>query len=204
VPMVGPAMVDRGREMHWIRIERYDEKLTPGRHDVRFVPMMCQHCSDAPCEVVCPVYATYHNPEGLNAQIYNRCVGTRYCSNNCPYKVRAFNFFDYSAPEKDTFAFPEPLNWQLNPDVTVRSKGVMEKCTMCVQRTQGRRVRRRVRADLPDPGDRVRRPARPQQRGAPGVVRRAQVLGARGAQHQARRHVPQEDSAGPGMSEARA
>jgi len=134
IPMVGPAMVDRGREMHWIRIERYDEKIAPGRSDVRFVPMMCQHCSDAPCEIVCPVYATYHNPEGLNAQIYNRCVGTRYCSNNCPYKVRAFNFFDYSAPEKETFAFPEPLNWQLNPDVTVRSKGVMEKCTMCVQR----------------------------------------------------------------------
>ncbi|MBI1798334.1 MAG: molybdopterin-dependent oxidoreductase [Candidatus Eisenbacteria bacterium] len=134
VPTVGPEMIKRGREMSWIRIERYEENLAPGRHDVRHLPMMCQHCGDAPCEVVCPVYATYHNPEGLNAQIYNRCVGTRYCSNNCPYKVRAFNWFDYAAPEKPTFAFPEPLNWQLNPDVTVRSKGVMEKCTMCVQR----------------------------------------------------------------------
>jgi len=134
IPMVGPELVKRGREMHWLRIDRWEEKVDGGANDVRFSPMLCQHCSDAPCEVVCPVYATYHNPEGLNAQIYNRCVGTRYCSNNCPYKVRAFNFFDYSAPEKDTFAFPEPLNWQLNPDVTVRSKGVMEKCTFCVQR----------------------------------------------------------------------
>ncbi|HYM82128.1 MAG TPA: molybdopterin-dependent oxidoreductase [Candidatus Limnocylindria bacterium] len=134
VPMVGPEPIKRGREMHWIRIERYERKLDGGENDVRFMPMMCQHCGDAPCETVCPVYATYHNPEGLNAQVYNRCVGTRYCSNNCPYKVRAFNFFDYAAPEKPTFAFPEPLNWQLNPDVTVRSKGVMEKCTMCVQR----------------------------------------------------------------------
>jgi anaerobic selenocysteine-containing dehydrogenase/Fe-S-cluster-containing dehydrogenase component len=134
IPPVGPKMVQRGREMHWIRIERFEEKVGNGASDVRFVPMMCQHCTDAPCETVCPVYATYHNPEGLNAQVYNRCVGTRYCSNNCPYKVRAFNFFDYGAPEKETFAFHEPLNWQLNPDVTVRSKGVMEKCTMCVQR----------------------------------------------------------------------
>ncbi len=134
IPIVGPEHIKRGREMSWIRIERFEENLKPGPNDVRFVPMMCQHCSDAPCETVCPVYATYHNPEGLNAQVYNRCVGTRYCSNNCPYKVRAFNFFDYSAPEKPSFAFPEPLNWQLNPDVTVRSKGVMEKCTMCIQR----------------------------------------------------------------------
>lgn len=139
IPTVGTEPIKRGREMHWIRIERYEEKVGgtgegASPNDVRFVPMMCQHCSDAPCETVCPVYATYHNPEGLNAQVYNRCVGTRYCSNNCPYKVRTFNFFDYSAPEKPTFAFPEPLNWQLNPDVTVRSKGVMEKCTMCVQR----------------------------------------------------------------------
>jgi molybdopterin-containing oxidoreductase family iron-sulfur binding subunit len=134
IPVVGPDLVRRGREMQWIRIDRFEEKVAPGASDVRFVPMMCQHCGDAPCEMVCPVYATYHSPEGLNAQIYNRCVGTRYCSNNCPYKVRAFNWFDYSAPEKTTFAFPEPLNWQLNPDVTVRSKGVMEKCTMCIQR----------------------------------------------------------------------
>ena len=134
VPSVGPELVQHGREMMWIRIERYEEKLEPGKIDVRNLPMMCQQCSDAPCETVCPVYATYHNPEGLNAQVYNRCVGTRYCSNNCPYKVRSFNFFDYAAPEKVTFAFAEPLNWQLNPDVTVRSKGVMEKCTFCVQR----------------------------------------------------------------------
>jgi molybdopterin-containing oxidoreductase family iron-sulfur binding subunit len=134
VPVVGPELVRRGREMMWIRIDRFEEKVAPGASDVRFIPMMCQHCGDAPCEMVCPVYATYHNPEGLNAQVYNRCVGTRYCSNNCPYKVRAFNWFDYSAPEKETFAFPTPLNWQLNPDVTVRSKGVMEKCTMCIQR----------------------------------------------------------------------
>ncbi|HET7224483.1 MAG TPA: molybdopterin-dependent oxidoreductase [Candidatus Eisenbacteria bacterium] len=134
IPAVGPDMIMRGRDMSWIRIERYEEKITGGKNDVRFLPMMCQQCTDAPCEPVCPVYATYHNPEGLNAQVYNRCVGTRYCSNNCPYKVRAFNWFDYAAPEKGTFAFPEPLNWQLNPDVTVRSKGVMEKCTFCVQR----------------------------------------------------------------------
>ena len=134
IPVVGPELMKKGREMAWLRIDRFEEKLAPGAADVRFIPMMCQHCGDAPCEMVCPVYATYHTPEGLNGQVYNRCVGTRYCSNNCPYKVRSFNWFDYSAPEKTTFAFPEPLNWQLNPDVTVRSKGVMEKCTMCVQR----------------------------------------------------------------------
>ena len=132
VPVLGADRMVRGRTMSWLRIERFvEEQPAPdggGRVDSRFLPMLCQHCDHAPCESVCPVYATYHSEEGLNAQIYNRCVGTRYCSNNCPYKVRRFNWWE---PE-----FPEPLNLQLNPDVTVRSAGVMEKCTFCVQRIQ--------------------------------------------------------------------
>jgi molybdopterin-containing oxidoreductase family iron-sulfur binding subunit len=130
------ANILKGREMAWLRIERYFEGGEDGESDfeTRFVPMMCQHCGNAPCESVCPVFATYHAPDGLNVQVYNRCVGTRYCSNACPYKVRYFNWHGYGEPARRHYAFPEPLNLQLNPDVTVRGKGVMEKCTFCVQR----------------------------------------------------------------------
>ena len=139
--------ITRGREMNWLRLERYFEGADEGQFtedfEARFVPMLCQHCGNAPCEPVCPVYTTYHAPDGLNVQVYNRCVGTRYCSNNCPYKVRYFNWFGYGEEDRKQYAFPEPLDWQLNPDVTVRGKGVMEKCTMCVQRIREAEMRAR-------------------------------------------------------------
>jgi len=129
VPTVGEAECEKGRMMSWIRVERYWEGEFP---DVkaRFMPVLCQHCEKAPCEPVCPVYATYHNPEGLNVQVYNRCIGTRFCANACPYTVRYFNWFDY--------AWDPPLDRQLNPEVSVRSRGMMEKCTFCLQRIRSK------------------------------------------------------------------
>jgi molybdopterin-containing oxidoreductase family iron-sulfur binding subunit len=153
IPTVGEKLMRRERGMAWLRIERYFEGGGDEPLEVRVLPMMCQHCGNAPCEPVCPVFAAYHTPDGLNAQVYNRCVGTRYCSNNCPYKVRYFNWWDHSNENDAAFSFPDPLHWLLNPDVTVRSKGVMEKCTFCVQRIRGKQNELKLSGESLQDGD---------------------------------------------------
>jgi Fe-S-cluster-containing dehydrogenase component len=142
IPTVGEGQAARGRAMHWMRVESYWDGEFP---DVRlkFRPVMCQQCDDAPCEPVCPTYASYHTEEGLNGQAYNRCIGTRFCANACPYTVRTFNFYNP--------IWEVPLNLQLNPDVSVRSVGIMEKCTFCVQRIKSAEIQAEAeKRDLKD------------------------------------------------------
>ncbi len=146
VPVVGKAEFRKNREMHWIRIDRYysgsEEGPSPDPR-TNFQPMLCQHCDNAPCETVCPVLATVHSSEGLNMQVYNRCVGTRYCANNCPYKVRRFNWFDYAHQDL-------VQNLVLNPDITIRTRGIMEKCSFCVQRIQDVKHQAALEGRVPD------------------------------------------------------
>jgi MoCo/4Fe-4S cofactor protein with predicted Tat translocation signal len=182
IPIVGKDQVAKGREMHWMRIDRYfsgaskfkadnNKVELPNDPEMVMQPVTCMHCENAPCETVCPVNATVHNEEGLNVMAYNRCIGTRYCANNCPYKVRRFNFFDYNKRQLDSLYLgplgeagkPDTIKMQKNPNVTVRMRGVIEKCTFCVQRLEDSKINHKAKArsegrydDLKIPTDSVK------------------------------------------------
>ena len=164
MPIVGPDQIAAGRDMHWLRIDDYIVDGKPG-----FSPVPCMHCEHAPCEPVCPVAASVHDSEGLNLQVYNRCVGTRFCQSNCPYKVRRFNFFGYADGEEYKSFGADIVKAVFNPDVTVRGRGVMEKCTYCVQRISRRAAQRREGASHRSAMARSSPPARLPARRAPSA-----------------------------------